>query len=141
MTYPENPDHLTGSLSVSREQRLCANERGVLGCSEYQVQYGYFHAYHGNMSLSQAFTCKKGGFVSNRQNDIRNITTNLLNEVCKDVCVEPVLAPLSGESIIPKSANTSADARVDITCKRSVDHWLMGILRRKGIQLIRSKVQ
>ena len=67
--------------------------------------------------LTHAFTCKKGGFVSNRHDAIRNITTNLLNEVCKDVCVEPALTALSGESIIPKSANTSAEARLDISAR------------------------
>ena len=76
-----------------------------------------------NFDLSHAFTCKKGEFVSNWHNDIRNITTNLLNEVCKDVCVEPALAPLSGESIIPKSANTSAEARLDISAR---GEWTTG---------------
>ena len=70
-----------------------------------------------NFDLTHAFTCKKGGFVSNRHNTIRNITTNLLNEVCKDVCVEPALTALSGESIVPKSANTSSEARLDISAR------------------------
>ena len=76
-----------------------------------------------NVDLSYAFTCKKGGFLIIRQNEIRNITTNLLNEVCKDVCVEPLLTPLSGESIIPKWSNTSAEARLDISV-RGV--WITG---------------
>ena len=33
------------------------------------------------------------------------------------VCVEPKLTALSGESIISKSANTSAEARVDINAR------------------------
>ena len=70
-----------------------------------------------NFDLNHAFSCKKGGFVSSRHNDLRNITANLLSEVCKDVCVEPQLSSLSGETLVPKSANTSAEARLDISAR------------------------
>ena len=70
-----------------------------------------------NFDLHHTFSCKKGGFVSSHHNDLRNITANLLSEVCKDVCVEPELAPLSGETIVPKSANTSSEARLDISAR------------------------
>ena len=39
--------------------------------------------------LQHALPCKKGGFVSLRHNFVRDITSSLLNEVCKDVRVEP----------------------------------------------------
>ena len=48
-------------------------------------------------------------------NHIRNTTANLLTEVCKDVCVEPQLQPLSGETCSDMTANTSDQARVDIS--------------------------
>ena len=48
-------------------------------------------------------------------NHIRNTTANLLTEVCKDVCVEPQLQPLSGETFSDMTANTSDQARVDIS--------------------------
>ena len=48
-------------------------------------------------------------------NHIRNTTANLLTEVCKDVCVEPQLQPLSGETFSDMTANTSDQARVEIS--------------------------
>ena len=41
-----------------------------------------------NFDVQHALSCKKGGFVSLRHNH-RNITSILLNEICKDVRVEP----------------------------------------------------
>ena len=71
----------------------------------------------GNFDLSHAFSCKKGGFISSRHNLLRNMTASLLGEVCKDVCIEPELSTLSGETLIPKSANTSDEARLDISAR------------------------
>ena len=48
---------------------------------------------------------------------MRIISASLLSEVCKDVCVEPALVPLSGETLIPKTANTLAEARLDISAR------------------------
>ena len=70
-----------------------------------------------NFDLNHAFSCKKGGFVSKRHNDLRNITASLLGEVCKDVCVEPNLSELSGETLVPKTANKSSEARLDISAR------------------------
>ena len=70
-----------------------------------------------NFDLNHAFSCKKGGFISSRHNELRNITASLLGEVCKDVCVEPDLSTLSGETLIPKTANKSSEARLDISAR------------------------
>ena len=67
--------------------------------------------------MNHAFSCKKGGFISSRHNELRNITASLLGEVCKDVCVEPDLSALSGETLIPKTANKSSEARLDISAR------------------------
>ena len=64
-------------------------------------------------TVEHAFNCKKGGFVTIRQNDIRDFTSELLNEVCHDVEVEPILTPLTGESFNQLSTNTSDEARCD----------------------------
>ena len=66
--------------------------------------------------LQHALSCKKGGFVSLRHNLVRNITSSLLSEVCKDVQVEPQLQPLTGESFAPSTA-TGNEVRLDI-CAR-----------------------
>ena len=48
-----------------------------------------------SFDLQHALSCKKGGFVSLRHNDLRNSIALLLKNVCKDVTTEPLLSPLS----------------------------------------------
>ncbi len=42
-------------------------------------------------TIDHALSCPKGGFPTQRQNEIRDITADLLTEVCNDVRVEPDL--------------------------------------------------
>ena len=42
-------------------------------------------------------TCKKGGFVTMRHDNIRNFEANLLRRVCNDVEVEPRLQPVEND--------------------------------------------
>ena len=44
-------------------------------------------------------SCKKRGFVTIRRNDVRDLTTKILSEVCYDTEIEPKLVPLSGEDL------------------------------------------
>ena len=74
-------------------------------------------------SVEHALSCLRGGFVHIRHNDIRDFTAELLSEVCNDVSIEPLLTPLSGEKFTHKTANTKADARVDVAA-RGV--WMKG---------------
>ena len=37
-----------------------------------------------------------------RHNDLRDLTANMLSEVCKDIEVKPKLAPLTGEELDSK---------------------------------------
>ena len=46
--------------------------------------------------------------------EIRDVTANLLTEVCHDVVIEPDLQPLTGEVMDRVSANTTNGARLDI---------------------------
>ncbi len=46
--------------------------------------------------------------------EIRDMTANLLTEVCRDVCVEPELQPLNGEQMEYVTSNTQDGARLDI---------------------------
>ena len=64
-----------------------------------------------------ALTCKRGGFVTIRHNDIRDFTAEILNEVCNDVAVEPLLAPLTGEQFQHRTANTEDHARLDVAAR------------------------
>ena len=57
---------------------------------------------------------KKGGFDSQRHDNIRDLFTILLDKVCKNVQSEPHLLPLEGESFDLLTANKSEEARLDI---------------------------
>ena len=70
-----------------------------------------------SFSIEHALSCKKGGFINIRHNDVRDFTAELLSEVCKDVCVEPLLIPLSGETFQNKTANREDHARLDISAR------------------------
>ena len=61
-----------------------------------------------------AMVCKKGGFICMRHDEVRDLTAEMLKEVCRDVSVEPPLLPLNGEVFSHQTANTSNDARVDL---------------------------
>ena len=67
-----------------------------------------------SFSVDHAFNCPHGGYPTIRHDGIKDITTNLMKEVCRHVAIEPTLQPLSGENLIPASANRSNEARLDI---------------------------
>ena len=52
-----------------------------------------------------------------RHNDIRDITVDVLTEVCPSVSIEPILQPLTGEQLQYQTANTEDDARADISAQ------------------------
>ena len=65
--------------------------------------------------LQHALSCRKGGFVPVRHNQVRNVTATLLNEICNDVQMEPQLQSFSGEHFDAKTANK--DPRLDISAR------------------------
>ena len=65
-------------------------------------------------SVDHAFNCPFGGFPSIWHDGIRDLSAKLMREVCRHVSVEPTLQPLTGETLIPISANSSTAARLDI---------------------------
>ena len=64
-----------------------------------------------------AMVCKKGGFICVRHDEVRDLTAQMLKEVCHDVSVEPALLPLGGETFGYRTANMSSDARVDVSAR------------------------
>ena len=68
-----------------------------------------------SFDVSHALSCKKGGFVTLRHNEIRDITAKLLDEVCVNVRSEPILMALDGEQSQYRTANRSREARLDIS--------------------------
>ena len=77
------------------------------GCSRpYNVQHG--------------ISCKKGGFVTLRHNELRDNIAEMLVKVTSDVKLEPALQPLSGQEI---KGNQSEEARSDINTRQ---FWIKG---------------
>ena len=68
-------------------------------------------------------SCKKGGFITHRHNELRDITAKLLEEVCKDVEIEPTLTTLTGEEFVYKTANHQPEARLDVSTN---GFWIKG---------------
>ena len=66
-------------------------------------------------SVDHALSCPKGGFPILRHNEIRDLTANLLSEVCHNVSTEPHLQPLTGVSLCLATTNSQDGARLDIT--------------------------
>ena len=67
-----------------------------------------------SFTVEHVLSCPRGGFPSIRHNEIRDITANLLTEVCRDVQVEPDLQEVSNEGLSGRSAITTDGARLDI---------------------------
>ena len=63
-------------------------------------------------SLEHALSCKMGGYVIKRHNEIRDLEAELLSEVCVDVKRKPQLIPLTGE---PIRGNQASEARLDVS--------------------------
>ena len=56
-------------------------------------------------TIENALSCPRGGFPSIRHNEIRNITAELMSEVCHTVGTEPSLQPVTGEHFKHRTAN------------------------------------
>ena len=63
-----------------------------------------------------ALICMRGGYIIQRHNEIRDLEAEILQAVCTDVEVKPVLQEVTGE-VLPRGANKAPDARLDI-CAR-----------------------
>ena len=67
--------------------------------------------------LQHSLSCKKGGFITLRHNHLHNITANLIDQVCHDSRVEPLLQTLTGETFDSKSTNARDEARLEISAR------------------------
>ena len=68
-----------------------------------------------HFTVEHALSCPKGGFPSIRHNEVCDTVGGWLSEVCNDVCIEPMLQPVTGETLTGASAITEDGARLDIT--------------------------
>ena len=57
--------------------------------------------------------CRRGGFIIQRHNKLRDLEADMLNIVCHDVQVHPVLQEITGE-VLTRGTNQAPDARFDV---------------------------
>ena len=67
-----------------------------------------------SFSVEHALSCPKGGFPIIQHNEFRDLTANLLTEVCHEVSVEPDLQPITDETFQGASAIIQDGARLDV---------------------------
>ena len=67
-------------------------------------------------TVDHAMICQRGGLVIQRHNEIRELQAELLDMVCHDVQIEPVLQPVTGEELA-RGTNQAPDARLAVHCR------------------------
>ena len=67
-------------------------------------------------SIDHAMICRYGGLAIQRHNNVRDLTHNLLQEVCKDVQLEPMLQEVEREPL-PTGSNSKNDGHPDIRAR------------------------
>ena len=69
------------------------------------------------LTVEHALSCSRGGFPSIRHNEIRDMTAEMMSEVCHGVGIEPCLQAVTEEQLRHKSANREDGARLDIVAE------------------------
>ena len=98
-------------LSVRSEQTT------VLDCVRFCYGWGLTnipskYSSISKMDIQNPMSCKKGGFITIRHNDLCNMNENLLKELWKDVDIEPPLLHVMSEPLTKKTVNTSIEGKV-----------------------------
>ena len=111
-----------------KEQGYTINKNGFWGL--LRLRYGWqlqrlptTCEYGACFTLDHTPSCKKGGFICLRHNQIRDLTANLLKIICHDVLIEPALQQLTSELLHERNANITDEARVDIAPR---EFWISG---------------
>ena len=66
-------------------------------------------AYGEKFTVDHAMICKRGGFVIQRHNELRDLVADLLSMFCNDVEVEPVLQGMTEEQLMRGSNRAGLD--------------------------------
>jgi len=73
------------------------------------------------LTVNHALSCKKGGFIAQRHDSIRDPLTPQISKVCR---TEPLLQPLDNEVFNLQSTVISREARLDI---KAGGFWTTGV--------------
>jgi len=65
-------------------------------------------------AIEHSLSCPNGAFPTIKYTDIRDLTAELMSEVCHNVSKEPSLQPLSEKSLSLRTCNRDDGARLDI---------------------------
>ena len=90
------------------------------------------YVYDEKYTVCHALSCKKGGFVAQRHDGVRNLLTSLIGKVCTNVEVEPQLQPLDNERFNFRSTVTSPEARLDL---KAGGFWSRGVTAFFGVRV------
>ena len=64
------------------------------------------------VNVTHSLSCSHGGLPSIKRNTIRDTTAYLLDYLCSNISIEPVLQPLTGEQLRYRTANVESHARL-----------------------------
>ena len=67
-------------------------------------------------NVDHAMVCRRGGFIVQRYNELRDLEAEMLSMVCNDVEIEPVLQGIAGETL-NRGVNRASDAHLDISAR------------------------
>ena len=75
-------------------------------------------------TVNHALSCKKGGFIAQRHDTIRDLLTSHISKVCRNVETEPLLQPLDNEVFNLQSTVMIREARLDM---KAGGFWTPGV--------------
>uniref|UniRef100_A0A1X7TXA2 Uncharacterized protein n=1 Tax=Amphimedon queenslandica TaxID=400682 RepID=A0A1X7TXA2_AMPQE len=70
-----------------------------------------------SFTVTHSLMCVFGGLITQRHNDIHDLSASLFQDVCPKVTREPTIQPLTGESLQYKTASSDDKARLDISAE------------------------
>ena len=76
-----------------------------------------------DFTIDHSQSCKKGGLINHRHNEMEVVWAQECKKVFADVGLEPHLQPLSGEELRGASANVSDEARSDVRVRGFWGKW------------------
>ena len=92
-----------------------------------------------SFTVEHALSCFHGGFPILRHDEVRDTTASLMKPISRNLSIEPVLQPLTGESFRARSSCSSNDTRFDTSSPGTVTkpHTLTSGFLIPSLKLIR----